>query len=332
VYEYLLLLYDTEEDNWGDYKCSEPTVKNIYKIPKLQEVFNEFDVVPTYLITHPVATAVDCVSILRSIYAEGLCEIGMHCHPWNTPPYEEVLNQRNSMLCNLPADLQFRKMAWLDQVIRDRFGMEPKCFRAGRWGVDRNVALNLMRFKLQDRLLLLLRIQTGEQTKAQIFPVALQIRFWFNAQRLSRDGDVTDLLEIPATVGFLQGHFEGCAKLWNLLDLNCLKAFHLIGVLNRLQLLNKVPLSPELCDGKTMIRLAEVMLKKECGLINMFFHSTSLLPGLTGFVKDEHDEIAFFDRLREFLEFARDKEIRSIKLSEAINTIGSAVPSRTIYE
>jgi hypothetical protein len=38
------------------------------------------------------------------------------------------------MLCNLAAELQYRKIRTLHELIGTRFGVRPVSFRAGRWG------------------------------------------------------------------------------------------------------------------------------------------------------------------------------------------------------
>lgn len=83
---YLFITIDTEEDEWGNFSNQDPQLRNIYNIPMLQDIFNKYNAVPTYLINYPVATSMDSVKILKNIYDEEKCEIGTHCHPWNTPP------------------------------------------------------------------------------------------------------------------------------------------------------------------------------------------------------------------------------------------------------
>jgi hypothetical protein len=84
---------------------------NVYRLPTLQKLLNEFGIVPTYLLTYPVVRDPHAVGILREIFDAGECEIGTHCHPWNTPAAWEPLNKYNSMLCNLPSDSAVRKAA-----------------------------------------------------------------------------------------------------------------------------------------------------------------------------------------------------------------------------
>ena len=109
------------------------TVTNIRKIPELQKVFEDYHVVPTYLLTYPVANDESAAAVFRDLLDAGQCEIGMHCHPWNTPPYEETINRRNTMLCNLPASLQRDKVRRLQELIAKQFDRPPLAFRSGRW-------------------------------------------------------------------------------------------------------------------------------------------------------------------------------------------------------
>ncbi|MGH7411514.1 MAG: polysaccharide deacetylase family protein, partial [Candidatus Methylomirabilis sp.] len=132
----LVVTIDTEEDNWGNFAASRSSLGNIERIPALQELFDHFAVTPTYLITYPVATDERAVSVLRAILQRGRCEIGAHCHPWNTPPLEEQASGPNSMLCNLPGDLQYAKMKSLHETIRRHFGVAPLSFRSGRFGYN----------------------------------------------------------------------------------------------------------------------------------------------------------------------------------------------------
>jgi len=52
----LVVTIDTEEDNWGDYSPNGYTLENITYIPELQDLFDEYRVLPTYLVTYSVAT------------------------------------------------------------------------------------------------------------------------------------------------------------------------------------------------------------------------------------------------------------------------------------
>lgn len=81
----VFMTIDTEEDSWGDFRKTHNPVGNVYRIPLLQELFDRYGAVPTYLINWPVVMDEKARDILKKIYDDGRCEIGTHCHPWNTP-------------------------------------------------------------------------------------------------------------------------------------------------------------------------------------------------------------------------------------------------------
>lgn len=318
----LVITIDTEEDNWGDYRSSGYTLENIGRIPRLQDLFDRFDVKPTYLVTYPVANNEKALAMLKGIANTGRCEIGAHCHPWNTPPFEEERTARNSMLCNLPSDLQYRKLRRQHQEIEQNFRVSSVSFRAGRWGYNQSVSSNLIRLKYK------VDTSVTAYTDWSIYcgPDFSNIPpspYTISANGCLTMDDEKHLTEIPATVGYIQPNFSICnyshktltGKPWSLLKMHA--------VLSRANLLNKVSLSPELANSRDMIRLTETMISKGFPVINMFFHSTSLMAGLSPFVKTKKDESAFFRRIREFISYSKNRRIESVTLSEAAAHIKS---------
>jgi len=130
------------------------------------------------------------------------------------------------------------------------------------------------------------------------------------------------MAEIPATVGFLQGDFSSSNALLKKLSRKPVSKLRLVGILSRLRLLNKIWLSPELSDAKTMIKLTKRMIKNSYTLFNMSFHSTSLKAGLSPFVRTEEDEKDFLKRIGDYLAFSKDAGVGSATLSDATGLIG----------
>ena len=50
---FLILTIDTEEDQWGPTQ-DRPTVHNIKALKRVQKIFDDYGLIPTYLITYPV--------------------------------------------------------------------------------------------------------------------------------------------------------------------------------------------------------------------------------------------------------------------------------------
>jgi peptidoglycan/xylan/chitin deacetylase (PgdA/CDA1 family) len=308
-----LVTIDVEEDNWARYD-SAPALSNIERLPELQKLFDRYHVKPTYLITYPVATDQRSISILRTLMEEGRCEIGAHVHPWNTPPFSEERTVENTMLCNLGKDLQYQKIETLHGEICNNFHMEPKSFRSGRWGFSRSVAENIYRVGY--------RVDTSvspyyswEKYFGPDFsdrsPKPQCIQFGEHGENDSH------LLEVPASIAFLQPNFEYRNRVLKKITNSRLKHLRLVGVLDKLRIVNKVMLSPETASGKEMILLAGSIQREGIDFLNMFFHSSTLVGGLTPFTKSAEDEKIFLRRIEVFLEYLAVSNIKSITLSES---------------
>lgn len=312
----LVITIDTEEDNWGEYDLSSYSLDNIKRIDRLQELFDRFAVTPTYLVTYPVATNIVAASLLKRIMEDGRCDIGAHCHPWNTPPFDEKRNDFNSMLCNLPAKLQQRKIAALHEAISDSFGMIPKSFRAGRWGLGKETPhlLSQLDYRVDTSVMAFQNWEIyGGPDHSEYFPSPF---VWDESLKI-REGSLSRLVELPATSGFLKGNFALCEKVWQTLGKESFQRLHLKCLLARTGILNKIWLSPETTSSSQMIGLTKTMMRKGYKIFNMFFHSTALKAGLNSFVQTRADEDRFLQKIEEYLVFARNAGIESIKLSEA---------------
>lgn len=313
----LIISIDTEEDDWSNYHSTGYSLENIREIPRLQDLFDKFGVKPTYLVTYSVAADMHAVALLKTIMDEGLCEIGTHCHPWNTPPFIEEITSRNSMLCNLPADLQYKKLRNLHETITNNFGIVPVSFRAGRWGYNRDVARNLrsLGYKI-DTSITPYTDWTGYH--GPDFSGVPPGPYRFSCGDVLRRAPAGEMVEIPATIGFLQQNFALCNSILKAAKRFPIKYLRPIGILYRIRVVNKVWLSPEVADGKTMIKLARRMMRNSYPVINMVFHSPALKAGLTPFVRTRGDERRFIGHIKEFLTFVQDTGIRPITLSEVL--------------
>lgn len=312
----LIVTIDTEEDNWGSYHPKEYSLQSIERIPELQGLFDEYGIIPTYLITYSVATDPRAVSILKKIVERGRCEIGTHCHPWNTPPFDDVGTERNSMLCNLPGDLQFRKIECLHQAIVNHFNIVPVSFRAGRWGYGREVATALDKFGYKVDSSILSFYDWTDQFGPNFSKISPE-PYRFDPEHHLVPAPAGRIVEVPATIAYLQTDFGLSNTVFNLLRKKPLNRLRLIGILDRLGLLNKIWLSPEQASAGEMIALMKTLIRKRFPVANLFFHSPTLEPGWTPYVKTEEDRRAFMNRIREVLRFAKENGIEPISLSES---------------
>lgn len=313
---YLTITIDVEEDNWGQYHVKNPELTNIEKIPILQSIFDRFGIKPTYLITYPVATDYKSVSILKKILDNDRCEIASHIHPWNTPPFEEEVDDRNTILCNLPKELQYKKIEALHEKIFKNFGVEPISFRSGRWGYDENVAENILKLNYKVDTSILSFTDWSDiygPNYSMIFPKTFKYCIEKNnSQKLQ-------LLEVPGTVGYMNQNFKLCNDIHNFVDKNKLKIFMMDGLFDHIQFIKKIWLSPETTNLNHMIKLVNNMVTNGYDLVNMFFHSATLIPGYSPFVKNTDEEKVFIQKIERFIEYISENNLKPIKLSESIN-------------
>lgn len=308
---------DTEEDEWGEYQSSGHHVENVKQLARLQEIFDHFGAVPTYLVTYPVVKSDLAREVLGDILSKSQCEIGTHCHPWNTPPFEEELGKRNSMLCNLPDQLVLRKIETLDMAITESLGVKPRCFRAGRWGFGSNVANAIQNLGYQVDTSVTPFVDWGNYCGPDFRNAPQQAYRFSPSDVLSMRSDGC-LLEVPATIGFLQNNFERCHRLIQSISGSTVRRLRLRGILDRTRMLNFRWLSPELSNGKDMVALAKTCLLRSASYLNMSFHSTTLLPGKSPFVRTHAELESFLRNIEIILQFAANEGLVFANLSDVL--------------
>lgn len=309
---------DTEEDLWGEYLPAPSPVKNIEAIPLVQDLFDAYGAAPTYLVNYPVVIDDDASRLLQSILEKGRCELGVHCHPWNTPPYEGERGESTTMLCNLEDRTVRNKMENLHEAFVSRFGMMPLSFRAGRWAFGPVVAKSIesLGFKVDSSVTPLVNWSAcggPDFFDAPRYPYRLSAESVLAAQKESC------LLEAPPTTGFFQRNPELCSTvLRHILRGKFIKKLKIIGMLDYGGIINLRWLSPELSSGRDMALLAQRLVDNGATFLNMSFHSSSLLPGKSPFVRDENDLKGFLSRIRRFLELANDAGWKFVRLKDII--------------
>jgi hypothetical protein len=312
----LIITIDVEEDNWGSYDRHNCSINNIGNIPKLQCLFDKYDIIPTYLINYPVANNNKAIKIFKEIIKYDKCEIGTHCHPWNTPPFYGPNGEKNSMLCNLPKDVQYNKLECLHNLITDKFCMSPISFRSGRWGFDYTVAENIYKLGYRYDTSITPFINWEREGGPDFSKIDSNSYYIYND--IENDDNNKYLLEIPATIGYcglLRGNQDLCNRMHNLLKYDNIKQFKINTIMRLLYIYEKIWLSPENSTLEEMIRLTEFIRRKN-KFLNMFFHSGSLMAGNTPFVRDIKSQEKFIKKIELYLQYIKGINIESIRLSD----------------
>jgi hypothetical protein len=328
---YLAVTIDTEEDNWGEYARESYSVDNIARIRALQDLFDERGIRPTYLVTYAVATDAAAVDLLARYREEGRCEIGTHPHPWNTPPVEEERTAFNSYISHLPDTLQFLKLKTLHDTIARNFGAAPTSYRSGRWGFSDGIARHLVKLQYKVDTSISPRSDWREY-EGPDYSACTHEPFVYRLEP-SRDDPGGTLLEVPATIGFVQASAMA-ARAHRAIARRAPYTRRVLRALDLMRVLNHAALSPETTDTARMIRLARALLARGTTVLNFFFHSPTLLPKCSPFVRTEGDATRFVERIDRFLQFANDTGLQPVTMSElTAENIGAtrvqSIPART---
>jgi hypothetical protein len=290
----LIVVVDTEEEFDWSRPLSRANVATT-SVPAQEiahiEVFEAFGVRPAYVVDYPVATDPAATGALRRLMEAGACEIGCHLHPWVNPPFDEVVSRFTSYAGNLPLRLERAKLDRLTRAIEDAFGRRPVAYKAGRYGVGRNTFAILAELGY----LIDLSVVPRHSFAADGGP-----DFSGSDARASLVGGV---LELPLSAGY--GGL--LARFGPTLHPLALKLLPLPGVLARTRLLERGRLTPEGLSLAEMVRVATALHRQGTGVFSLAYHSPSLVPGHTPYVRTPGELKDFLARLRGFLAFFRDR-------------------------
>lgn len=298
----LVVVVDTEGEFAWDQPFNRDAIgtDSIASQPLMHErVFDRFGIVPTYMVDWPVATTPQAVQTLRGLLGAGRCEIGAHLHPWVSPPYEEALSDFNSYGGNLPRQLEFDKLRLLTDAIGDAFGRRPLAFKAGRYGLGPHTADSIAAL--------------GYEVDASVVPYSAftadggpdfrafdEHPYWFGAGG-------RDLLELPVTTGYC-GWLRGAgARLYDVVQQPWGERLHLGGVLARSRALERVRLSPEVASNSEMRRLTGALLADGCQVFSLTYHSPSLTPGHTPYVRNAAELERLVASVHDYCAWFRDR-------------------------
>jgi hypothetical protein len=261
---------------------------------QMQRIFERYEVRPTYVLDYPVSSTPEAYEIIRDFHRSGACEIGAHLQPWDNPPFVESKTDENSYPGNLPFELEREKLIQLTRIIQENVGARPRIYKAGRYGVGHSTARILAELGYEIDL----SVVPGTDLSPQFGPDFSHcgVRpYWF--------GEADALLEIPLSIGYagLFSHRGGFAYP---LTMNArLKALHVPGILARLHLIERISLTPEGISFEEQRRLTRALLREGQRVFNFTYHSPSLAPGNTPYVRDEAELRAFLRRIEEYLGF-----------------------------
>lgn len=290
----LVAAVDTEEAfDWSaPFDPASRNVRHMGSIDLVQDIFDELGVVPCYLVSYPIVAQDAGFRPLASYLEAGRALVGAHLNPWVTPPHLEQMTPVNSYPGNLPRELEAAKLAALAARIERALGVRPTIYKAGRHGKGPNTEAILeeegFEIDMSPAPPMDYRADGGpDYRRASPRP------HWFGGSRR--------LLCLPGTGAYVGGLSGLGPALHPLLAHRSVAPLRPLAIASRLGLLERLRLTPEGFTLPEMMRLTRALLARGQRTFVLSFHSPSVVPGNTPYVRSDADLAAFLERLRGFL-------------------------------
>lgn len=272
---------DTEEAfDWSaGFDRAATDTRAIAALPAAHARFADAGVPLTYMVDYPVATDPAAVAILRRLLEDGRSAVGTQLHAWVSPPFDEPLDSFHSYAGNLAPALERAKLAALTDAIAAGFGARPVIYRAGRYGIGPATAATLadLGYRYDSSMRAGYDYRPDGPDFGAIGPHAF------------RFGPARSLIELPLTTIFTGWGRAGGAPLHRALA----RLPRGPGVAARLGCLSRVALTPEDMPIAEALEAVRIAVGQGVRLLSFSFHSPSLEPGNTPYVRDAADLAAF---------------------------------------
>jgi hypothetical protein len=279
-----IVFVDTEEEfDWAAPLTRDGhAVSAVAAIPAAHRWFADHGVPLTYMVDYPIVSDARAVDALRAACADGVSAIGTQLHGWVNPPFEEALTPQNSYVGNLPRPLEAAKIDCLTDAITAAFGTRPVAYRAGRYGIGPHT-LGLLAergYRLDSSMRARYSYAAdGGPDFSEIGNAAFHV---------GPDGGLVELPLTTVYTGLLRR--RGAAGLYRALG----RVPKGRGLFARTHLLARVALTPEDMPQHDALEAIAVAVGEGVRVLNFSFHSPSLVPGHTPYVRDAADLAAFY--------------------------------------
>ncbi len=305
-----LITVDTEEEfDWrAPLDREQHSIDSVPALRKFLQFCEGLGVVPVFLIDFPVAVSGRAAECLRDAVSQGRAEVGVQLHPWVNPPHHEEVTQFNSFAGNLPEELERAKFETLRNAIEKNFGSPPRIYRAGRYGVGPNTAAILTDNGIA--------IDTSVRSYFDYshaggpnFRDHPRRPYWLDKQN--------GLLELPLTTTY----WGILRQIGNWLYPRLWRWPWMRGALSRLAIMERIPFTPEGVTIEEALRGIDIAIDEGLPVLVFSFHSPSLAPGYTPYVRSDDDLDAFYDWWRQVLAYLERRGLMGTTVAELMDSI-----------
>jgi hypothetical protein len=118
------------------------TTENAKYLPRFQKLCEKYGYKPVYLVNYEMANDAFFVDFAKKTVQTGNCEIGLHLHAWNTPPYYKLAKPYDNYglpyLIEYPETIMREKFDYLFRQLTETFSIKVMSHRAGRWAMNQS--------------------------------------------------------------------------------------------------------------------------------------------------------------------------------------------------
>jgi hypothetical protein len=247
-------------------------------IPELRAIWNRFSVRPVYLATPEVLSSPACVEVLKTEQKAG-AEVGTHLHIGDAFP------------CNVPEEGE--QLQRLTSLFQQVFGVPPRCYRAGRYGMNDRTLDTLRDLGYTVDTSVTPHVNWSAQGGPDYTGYAVQ-PYWTRG-----------ILEVPVTVLGARPWwpFNGWSKYrW---------------------------LRPSLATSEQLKSVVDRACDMDITVLNLTFHTMELVPGASPYVRTFVGTYFYLLRLETIVAYMMQRGFEPITLS-GLHSLWAGDESRTL--
>jgi len=298
-----VITVDTEEEfDWdAPFSRENRGVEHISGLPRFQSLCDAHGVKPAYMIDWSIIDSAKAVKLLGGYADKGTASLGLHLHPWVTPPYREEVCDKNSYACNLSPELEREKIISQVEHFKSRFGFAADIYRAGRYGIGPNTPQILADIGIRIDSSVRPRFNYDHQFGPD-FENAPVSPYWLQH----------GLLELPVTTvfgGILRKSGDPVFS-------KAFKSDTSRAIMAKAGLIERIALTPEGIPKEKAIEGIDRALEEDIGILNFSFHSPSLAIGYTPYVRSEADLEQFYDWWHAIFAHLEQRGVKPVTVEE----------------
>lgn len=305
-----IVTVDTEEEfDWNAPLDREKhSVVTVPALRKFQQFCEGFGVIPSYLIDYPVACSTYSPDAIGHAVAHGRADVGVQLHPWVSPPFQEEVSEYNSFAGNLPFELEREKFRTLRDRIAGAFGVSPMIYRAGRYGLGPRTAEILRECGIAIDTSVRAHFDYSGAGGPNYRDHPLH-PYWVDSER--------KLLELPLTTVY----WGPLRQMGNIIYPHLWRTPSVRGVLARAGLLERIPLTPEGITIEEALRGVDIAIDEGLPVLVFSFHSPSLAPGHTPYVRNDDDLDALYNWWRALFTHLERRGVKPTSVGEIMASV-----------